>query len=393
RNVSERVPGDVQTNQAGEVYAVIMVHRLVAPFVTLHVVSDSRYVVDGLTKWLPNWERDGWLDVGNAELLRELVALLRTRTAATTFRWVKGHAGDRGNEGADRLAKAGAQLPRPFLPAHLPAPEHFVKRGIELASLTQRLAYRAIMRLQTSTVTPATLGRVRDVLAEVRDWNGHELPPDALWTALRADPVEPKVRDFLWKALHCAYRLGDFWSAIPGHGDRARCRRCGVVEDMTHILTVCTAPGQHDLWLSARRILRKARVYLPRRPTLGLYLGAPLLVAKDGHGNVRSGTTRLLRIILSETAYVAWTLRCERVIGWQDMPERVHSAQTVLNRWHNALNKRLWLDQQRARRALPGRRLLPCSVVEGTWETVLDAESDLNDDWVRHMGVLVGRRG
>jgi ribonuclease HI len=73
--------------------------------------TDSRYVMDGLTKWLPGWQRNGWKTaakqpVKNADLWQELV------TAAAVHRirweWVKGHAGHPENERADKLASDAA---------------------------------------------------------------------------------------------------------------------------------------------------------------------------------------------------------------------------------------------------------------------------------------------
>ena len=73
--------------------------------------TDSRYVMDGLTKWLAGWQRNGWKTaarqpVKNADLWQELV------TAAAPHRirweWVKGHAGHPENERADKLASDAA---------------------------------------------------------------------------------------------------------------------------------------------------------------------------------------------------------------------------------------------------------------------------------------------
>ena len=76
--------------------------------VTLHV--DSTYVMDGLTRWLPGWKRNGWKTsarkpVKNAELWRTLDT--EAARHAVTWVWVKGHAGDAGNERADALANRG----------------------------------------------------------------------------------------------------------------------------------------------------------------------------------------------------------------------------------------------------------------------------------------------
>ncbi|KAH9892714.1 hypothetical protein C8Q73DRAFT_687287 [Cubamyces lactineus] len=215
---------------------------------------------------------------------------------------------------------------------------------------------------------------MRRVVTELKDLCGDDHLPATLWRALRRDPVEPKVRDFVWKALHGAHRVGRFWTNVPTCERRAFCPTCGTVEDMDHILTACQAPGQRELWRAARD------------------LGAPLYAVKDERGGVKQTASRLARIVLSETGFLIWKLRCERVIAWADRPGEVHSLDGILNAWHAALDRRLWLDQQRALRKVGGRKPLPIATVEGTWGSVIDGETDLGGDWIRRVGVLVGRR-
>jgi len=69
--------------------------------------TDSRYVMDGLTKWIHNWRRNGWRTadrkpVKNADLWQDLLDAAGPHLVE--WRWVKGHAGDPDNERADRLA-------------------------------------------------------------------------------------------------------------------------------------------------------------------------------------------------------------------------------------------------------------------------------------------------
>ncbi|WP_174273215.1 ribonuclease HI [Sphingomonas bacterium] len=73
--------------------------------------TDSRYVMDGLTKWLAGWQRNGWRTaarqpVKNADLWRALVEAAAPHRIE--WQWVKGHAGHPDNERADRLASAAA---------------------------------------------------------------------------------------------------------------------------------------------------------------------------------------------------------------------------------------------------------------------------------------------
>ncbi|MDP6566435.1 MAG: ribonuclease HI [Alphaproteobacteria bacterium] len=76
--------------------------------VTVH--TDSTYLRDGITQWIVNWKRNGWKTaakkpVKNADLWLRLEAALARHQV--DWLWVKGHAGDPGNEAADALARQG----------------------------------------------------------------------------------------------------------------------------------------------------------------------------------------------------------------------------------------------------------------------------------------------
>ncbi len=84
--------------------------------VTLH--TDSQYVMFGITEWIANWRRRGWKTadrkpVKNIDLWQELDRQVARHRVE--WRWVRGHAGDAGNERADELANLGveAALRRP----------------------------------------------------------------------------------------------------------------------------------------------------------------------------------------------------------------------------------------------------------------------------------------
>lgn len=74
---------------------------------TVALFTDSSYVQKGITEWIHNWKRRNWKKKGggrveNADLWQRLDAI--NRRHEVTWNWVKGHAGDPGNEEADRLA-------------------------------------------------------------------------------------------------------------------------------------------------------------------------------------------------------------------------------------------------------------------------------------------------
>ena len=79
---------------------------------TVDLYTDSKYLIDGITKWLPGWQRRGWKTaskkpVKNEDLWRRLDAALADHEIE--WQWVKGHAGHAENERADELARRGIE--------------------------------------------------------------------------------------------------------------------------------------------------------------------------------------------------------------------------------------------------------------------------------------------
>ena len=131
RNVSALLPGSQQTNQRAELYAILTAlyrHKKTEPSdSTLLIVSDSTYSIQCCRDWMERWMWYDWTSsrggpVLNTDILFRLADLLYggrgprhilpsdDGAAASrlkdrvSWRWVKGHSGDRGNDEADRLA-------------------------------------------------------------------------------------------------------------------------------------------------------------------------------------------------------------------------------------------------------------------------------------------------
>lgn len=99
------------TNNRMEMTAVIRaLNALTEPCeVVLH--SDSRYVIDGMTKWVHGWQKKGWINaskkpVRNADLWHDLIEAAKRHRI--TWEWVRGHDGHVENERVDRLASDAA---------------------------------------------------------------------------------------------------------------------------------------------------------------------------------------------------------------------------------------------------------------------------------------------
>lgn len=101
------------TNNRMEMMAVIEALRALKKPCRVIIHTDSTYVQKGMTEWLPRWKARQWRKadrkpVLNADLWRLLDELVSAHQVQ--WRWVKGHAGDPGNERADGLANRGVAL-------------------------------------------------------------------------------------------------------------------------------------------------------------------------------------------------------------------------------------------------------------------------------------------
>ena len=101
------------TNNMGELAAVLELFRATAHVDDdLHILCDSQYVINSVTKWMPGWKKKGWRKgdgklVMNLDLLKELDEAIAGRRYR--FEWVKGHVGHALNEAADARARGAAE--------------------------------------------------------------------------------------------------------------------------------------------------------------------------------------------------------------------------------------------------------------------------------------------
>lgn len=98
------------TNNRMEMMAAIMALESLKEKCEVALYTDSKYVMDGLTQWMPNWKKRGWKTadnkpVKNVDLWQRLDAAASAHHVKWT--WVKGHAGHPLNERADALARSG----------------------------------------------------------------------------------------------------------------------------------------------------------------------------------------------------------------------------------------------------------------------------------------------
>lgn len=100
------------TNNRMELMAAIIALEEINKDYKINLYTDSNYVKDGITSWISNWKKNSWKtankkDVKNKDLWVRLDAAIKGKDIS--WIWVKGHAGNAGNEQADYLARSALE--------------------------------------------------------------------------------------------------------------------------------------------------------------------------------------------------------------------------------------------------------------------------------------------
>lgn len=101
---------DTTNNRMEMMAAIKALNALIEPC-KVDLYSDSKYVLDGMSKWIHGWQRNGWVNaskkpVRNADLWHDLIEAARPHEV--NWHWVRGHNGHPENERVDALASAEA---------------------------------------------------------------------------------------------------------------------------------------------------------------------------------------------------------------------------------------------------------------------------------------------
>jgi len=112
-NLKELYGGDPETtNNRMELMAAIQAFEALKKPCRVKINTDSKYVLQGITEWMPNWKKRGWktaskAPVKNEDLWRRLDAAISQHEV--NWQWIKGHSGNIGNDRADSLANVGIE--------------------------------------------------------------------------------------------------------------------------------------------------------------------------------------------------------------------------------------------------------------------------------------------
>ncbi|KAJ7018378.1 hypothetical protein C8F04DRAFT_977361, partial [Mycena alexandri] len=284
------------------------------------------------------------------------------------------------------LAQAGCLSgEQTLINLHIDPAEHL--RGAKLSSLTQAVAYTGIKARREPVTRKATENNIKQITTAAQQVFSFCPTPAEIWKSIRHKDFNRQVKNFLWKSIHGAHRIGSFWTHIPECRERATCNFCNETEDLEHVLIKCRQPGQTQVWSLAKDLWLRKHPTWPE-PSLGGVLGCGLATFKNEKGKNSPGLARLFRILVSESIFVIWKIRNDTVIS--------HDGEPVLenmihNKWLQAINLRLTFDRILTNHAKYGKQnSIKSSLVLQTWSSTLLNEELLPGDWINQPRVLVG---
>ncbi|MDR0803997.1 MAG: ribonuclease HI [Rickettsiales bacterium] len=112
-NIATRSGGDADTtNNRMELMAVLRALVAARKHSEIEIHADSKYVADGLSKWLPGWKKNNWKTATKQPVKNQDLWIALDAAAAGKkihWVWVRGHTGEEFNERVDALARAEAE--------------------------------------------------------------------------------------------------------------------------------------------------------------------------------------------------------------------------------------------------------------------------------------------
>ena len=353
----------------------------------LHFVTASNELAKMMTKSLHEWEDKGWIGIKDAPYIRTLAGKLRARCAITTFRKAEGPKDqDLIEEARKTIQRNDTEIPHRQITAIIP--ERYDLSGARLATLTQALAYEGIRESKNMKARKTTEENINRALRHINIGQAADIQEETRWKAARHKDYGLKIADFMWKALHGALKCGKYWENIPGYEERATCQKCGVEDSLRHILHECHAEGQRTVWNMTKKLWEKTNLEWKELTLEDTLTAGCKTWRKKNKREKDEGAQRLWRILISESAYLIWKLRCERVVGHSEETDWHHTRQAIEGKWHETINRRLRQDVVSTRESL-GHLKINHEVVQNTWTKVLDARKKPPPDWAKKR-VLVG---
>ena len=235
------------THLIGELAELCWATKSELPNKPLHIISNFKPIIQGLTTHLPKWEAKGFIRITHKGLFKVAIAALRMRTTLTSFQRLKGHNNSRdpGKEKANKLAHEGASKAF-FDEPDLSIEQKFNLGRAQILVLIQALAYEGICKQKTLKYKRG-LDMMLDITRHVIVDAFGVLPSDQkTWKSIHSKDLLRSFKAFLWKTLHNMHKVGNYWENIPNWEHQLICKSCnlGATVNLDHIMLECEATRQ-----------------------------------------------------------------------------------------------------------------------------------------------------
>ena len=180
-----------------------------------------------------------WLHNPDAKIIKAVVAELCQRRKHTKVILWKTNTDAENTKKADELAHRALQKTTTDN-VDVSIERHIDLQGMKLSQGSQALFYKGILKSKASkNVHWYTTINLAITRYEVNEISGKTPIDSQIWKSIRDRDIPKSIQSFLWKSIHNAYKIGNFWTKIPEYEHRANCCLCGEVENMDHILVEC----------------------------------------------------------------------------------------------------------------------------------------------------------
>ncbi|KAL1675096.1 hypothetical protein EV122DRAFT_219148, partial [Schizophyllum commune] len=125
--------------------------------------------------------------------------------------------------------------------------------------------------------------------------------------------------------------------------------------------------GQTDIWDRTRQLCAERDIPCPII-SMGAILGCAMKIVRDDEGKPKQGDSRFLQIVVSESAYMVWLARNERVIQHDNDSAGAHSPEALRGKLDNQLRRRRAIDMELKDKRRYGAKAISHELADATWE-------------------------
>lgn len=268
--------------------------------------TQNKRIIEVLTDKLEEIEDSDWVDMENVREWKSLVSTIRRKGNAVHFEWITKDTRTHLDETAKReMEREDLQMREPNHKTY----NRFIRSGARLSSLTQKMAYKLVIREREQKERTR---REKETEGTRREMGWDKSSERTVRTSLWKGPFTNKHSDFIWKIRNDRVKCGKFFMHMPGWEDKAYCT-CGDIESVEHIVLKCRDNRCEEAWNMAGQLWERAHGKENfKKPTIATIEAIPVVtIRKDGKESKEM--TEMYKVLIMETVWALWCQRNRRI--------------------------------------------------------------------------------